>query len=98
MKIARDLALLTSIMMAASAATAADDSLPSLSVTGYGTLGIARTSTDDGQLVYDGRPPNGAGKSWNAGVDSRFGLQLSSQITQSFSATGRSQESSATRF
>lgn len=75
------------VLLIPAAAWASDDTLPSFSVSGFGTLGVVKTNTDDAQFRYDARQPNGANKSLNLGVDSQLGVQFSSNLTRDLSAT-----------
>jgi hypothetical protein len=75
------LALLSSASLALPAF--ADDA-PRISVTGFGTVALTRSDTDEGEYI---RPNQAAGvkKSLRTGVDSNFGIQGSAQLTDRLS-------------
>lgn len=54
---------------------------PNISLHGFGTLGVTRTTTDDAQFVRDLSQPNGAGTQWNSTVDSLLGVQANVQFS-----------------
>ncbi|MGM0703355.1 MAG: porin [Pseudomonadota bacterium] len=56
---------------------------PSLSVNGFGTLGVVHSDEDQAAFVANIFAPRGAGhsSSWSAEVDSRLGLQLTADFT-----------------
>lgn len=54
-------------------------------VSGFGTLGMARTNTDDAQFVRDLYAPDGASQGWTGKVDSLLGVQANYQITERLS-------------
>jgi hypothetical protein len=49
----------------------------SVSLHGFGTLGLTRTDNDNAEFVRDLTQPAGAGKSWTAKIDSLMGIQAS---------------------
>lgn len=52
------------------------DTAPSrFTVNGFGTLGAARTSNPDAELLRDVSQPDGAGRQWSAKIDSILGVQ-----------------------
>ncbi|MCL2635031.1 MAG: hypothetical protein FWD50_00150 [Betaproteobacteria bacterium] len=53
---------------------------------GFGTLGMARTSTNDVEFVRDLSQPRGARKRWTGNVDSVLGLQANWRIHSEFEA------------
>lgn len=57
-------------------------------VSGYGTLGVVRTNTNEAEFASTVTAPNGAKSSWNAGVDSRLGVQAD-WIAGDWSATAQ---------
>lgn len=61
---------------------------PSLTLNGFGTLGIAHSDEDRAAYVSSIFAPRGAGHSsnWSAEVDSRLGLQLSAGLTPRLSS------------
>ncbi len=62
----------------------ADDALPAFALSGFGTLGATRTTSDEVSFVRDLAQPEGAGKRWDGRVDSMLGVQgnlkLNSQL------------------
>ncbi len=60
-------------------AVAAD--APQLTIQGFGTLGVARTSSNNAEFVRDLSQPSGAGTSWAGKVDSLVGLQANLRFT-----------------
>ena len=67
----------------------ADTSLPSVSLNGFGTIGVVHSDITDADFVADPFASSGAGFSgeWSAEVDSRLGLQTTLAATSSLSAT-----------
>lgn len=57
-------------------------------VSGFGTLGYARTNSDDTQFSRPNQV-QGAGTKWKNGVDSNLGLQATTQLSDKISATGQ---------
>ena len=57
-----------------------------LSLNGFGTFGLARTTTDDVEFVRDISQPRGVGKDWSALIDSVLGLQAAWRISPQFEA------------
>ncbi len=53
---------------------------------GFGTVGVARTNTNDVEFVRDLGQPRGAHKRWTGNVDSIFGLQANWRINSEFAA------------
>lgn len=76
------LAMLT-LAGGAVAQTAGDSSF---SFSGFGTLGVVKTSNDKGQYALYSQP-RGADKSASGEVDSKLGLQVSARANSMFSAT-----------
>jgi hypothetical protein len=68
------------------AATAHAD--PTFSFSGYGTLGIVHSDSNQADYQVDVFKPNGPGytRDWSADVDSRVGAQLSAVFSPAFSA------------
>lgn len=60
-----------------------------LTLTGFGTLGITSSNTDDAQFRTDLRQPRGAGKDIDFGVDSKIGLQADAKINDTFNVVGQ---------
>jgi len=72
------------LALAAGGAAAADDMF---SLSGFGTLGVVRTSTDDAQYALFGQV-RGADKTHPSGeVDSKLGVQLGAKFSPVFSGT-----------
>ncbi|GAB3264067.1 porin [Chitinimonas naiadis] len=65
----------------------ADDS--PISFSGFGTVGVVQTNTNDGQYRISARPPSGADKSASFDVDTKLGLQVSGKLSPSFSLTAQ---------
>lgn len=64
----------------AGAARADDDAF---SLRGFGTLGVARTTTDEARFVRDLSQPTGVATRWDGRVDSLFGLQANWRLAPS---------------
>jgi len=71
------------LALAAGGASAADSMF---SLSGFGTLGLVRTSTDDAQYALFGQT-RGADKDASAEVDSKLGVQLGAKFSPMFSGT-----------
>lgn len=56
------------------------------SVSGFATLGVVKTDSDDGHFVLTGQP-RGATKDASGEVDSKLGVQLGAKFNPMFSAT-----------
>ncbi|MDE2401406.1 MAG: hypothetical protein KGL90_07045 [Burkholderiales bacterium] len=80
------LAAMAACMSAAHAGYQSPDGKFSLS--GFGTLGVARNSTNDVDFNYIGQG-GGAGTSWNANPDSKLAVQGSYKFTPTISATAQ---------
>lgn len=85
-KTLRCLTPVAALLAAAAAvpAQAADDSVFSFS--GFATVGVAGTNTDDAHYVIPGQV-RGATKSFSGEVDSKLGLQLNGRFSPVFSGT-----------
>jgi len=59
---------------------------PSISLNGFGTLGMTRTDNENAQFVRDLSQPQGAGTQWDAKVDSLLGLQANVHFSASTEA------------
>jgi hypothetical protein len=61
---------------------------PVFSFDGFGTFGVVHSDEHDADFLGDGLTQRGAGhtSAWSAEVDSRFGLQLSADVTPRWSA------------
>ncbi|MCF8203722.1 MAG: OprO/OprP family phosphate-selective porin [Methylotenera sp.] len=71
------------LALAAGGASAADGMF---SLSGFGTLGLVRTSTDDAQFALFGQT-RGADKDASAEVDSKLGVQVGAKFSDVFSGT-----------
>lgn len=71
------------LALAAGGASAADSMF---SLSGFGTLGLVRTSTDDAQFALFGQV-RGADKDPSAEVDSKLGVQVGAKFNNVFSGT-----------
>ena len=79
---------LAPLALAALAATAqAQSDAPSMfSFSGFATLGLVGTNTNDAQYAINGQM-RGADKTWSGEVDSKLGLQGTAKFSSMFSAT-----------
>ncbi len=59
---------------------------PSVSLHGFGTLGMTRADTENAQFVRDLSQPQGAGTQWTAKVDSLLGIQANVHFSTSTEA------------
>lgn len=86
------LAAMFVLLLGASSVHAESDH-QSFSLSGFGTLGAARTTTRDVEFVRDLSQPEGASKRWDARVDSVLGVQanwrLAPEIEAVVQATSR---------
>jgi hypothetical protein len=60
-----------------------------LSLRGFGTLGVARSSSDQAEFVRDLSQPKGISNHWSARNDSVLGVQANWQATQSLELVGQ---------
>jgi len=60
-----------------------------LMLRGFGTLGIARSTTDQAQFVRDLSQPDGITDRWSAKIDSLFGLQANLQLAAPLEAVAQ---------
>ena len=79
---------LAPLALAALAATAQaqSDGNSMFTFSGFGTVGLAKTSTDEADFVISGQP-GGATKKWSADVDTKLGVQVGAKFSSMFSAT-----------
>jgi hypothetical protein len=68
----------SAIISVAMPAMADEDS--AFSLNGFGTFGLARTTTDNVEFVRDISQPRGVGQDWSAKIDSVLGLQAAWRI------------------
>lgn len=75
--------LLTSLLLSGGLSFTAQANTPSLSLHGFGTLGMVYSSEDNADYVSHRMVPKGAGHSteWSSQVDSRLGLQLTANLS-----------------
>lgn len=59
----------------------AGDQFPAFALSGFGTLGATRTSSNEVAFVRDLAQPEGAGKRWDGRVDSLLGVQANLQAS-----------------
>jgi hypothetical protein len=59
------------------------------SVRGFGTLGLTKTNTQDALYRADWRNAGGAGRNWDASVDSKLGLQADWEINDAIMLTAQ---------
>lgn len=71
------------LMLTCGLPLAAQANAPSLSLNGFGTLGVVHSDEDQADFVASMLMPRGAGHTsdWSAEVDSRLGLQLTANLT-----------------
>ena len=62
------------------------DDARAFSVQGFGTLGAARTTSNDVEFVRDLSQPTGIGNEWSAKVDSVLGVQAAWRVAPEFEA------------
>jgi hypothetical protein len=83
---------LSSLALAVCALAAqAQDAAPADSVfsfSGFGTVGVVGSNTDEARYVISGQP-NGATKSWSGNVDTKLGVQVNAKLNKMFSATAQ---------
>lgn len=72
------------LALLASPALALDET--AFSISGFGTLGMTRTTSDQAQYVRELSQPGGARKAWDGRVDSILGLQASWHLTPGLEA------------
>ena len=69
-------------------AWAQDTSLPSVTFSSYGTLGVIHSGEDNADYLVDAYQSNGAGRTreWSAAADTRLGVQMTAKFTPRLSA------------
>lgn len=77
---------LAPLALAAVAATSQAQDASMFSFSGFATLGLVGTNTNDAQYAVNGQM-RGADKTWSGEVDSKLGLQGSAKFNSMFSAT-----------
>lgn len=73
-------------LLALSSLAVASEDASAFSLNGFGTLGMARTTSDQVEFVRDLSQPSGVKKHWDGRNDSVFGLQGAWQINPRLSA------------
>lgn len=73
---------LVCVLAGASTHAQAFDDMSALTVHGFGTFGLARSSSDQVEFVRDLSQPGGAGRHWSAKIDSVFGLQANLRLSE----------------
>lgn len=82
--------LLLACFFVGMARAGADDMGSSLSLRGFGTVGLARSSSDDAEFVRDLSQPVGIkGGQWSGRIDSILGLQANWQATPEVELVGQ---------
>jgi hypothetical protein len=82
--------LLLACLFAGIARAGADDMGSSLSLRGFGTVGLARSSSDHAEFVRDLSQPVGIkGGNWSGRIDSILGLQANWQATPELELVGQ---------
>ncbi|MFY7864955.1 porin [Roseateles sp.] len=80
------LALAVLALSAQAQDTASAESIFSFS--GFSTLGVVGSNTDEARYVITGQP-KGATKSWSGDVDTKLGVQVNAKLNKMFSATAQ---------
>ena len=82
--------LLLACLFAGMARAGADESASSFSLRGFGTVGLARSSSDGAEFVRDLSQPVGIkGGQWSGRIDSILGLQANWQATPQLELVGQ---------
>jgi hypothetical protein len=71
-------------LLATVACAGETDSFPHLEWRGFGTLGLARSSSDQAAFVRDLSQADGSAGNWTANPDSLLGLQLNAHFNEQF--------------
>ncbi|WP_310493720.1 porin [Dechloromonas sp.] len=82
----RSLLVLAGSVFLAVAPPVLAESDSAFSLNGFGTFGLARTTTDNVEFVRDISQPRGVGKDWSALIDSVLGVQGAWHISPQFEA------------
>lgn len=67
-------------------AQAQSESPSMFTISGFGTVGMVKTSTNDADFVISGQP-SGATKKWSSDVDTKLGVQVGAKFSDMFSGT-----------
>lgn len=62
---------------------------PAVESSGFATLGLARSSSDQAEFVRDLSQPGGIGRRWSAKIDSVVGLQSNVHVSRTLEAVGQ---------
>ena len=82
--------LLVSILLLCMSAARAESEAAGFSLRGFGTLGLARSSSDQAEFVRDLSQPVGIkGGQWSGRIDSIFGIQASWRATAELELVGQ---------
>jgi Gram-negative porin len=84
----KSLQLLPLAAVLASLGAQAQSADSAFSFSGFATIGVAGSNTDDAQYVVPGQV-RGADKSWSGEVDSKLGLQATYRLNSMFSGTAQ---------
>ncbi|MCE1229565.1 MAG: hypothetical protein LWX11_08785 [Firmicutes bacterium] len=76
-------------LAAFSLALSAQDGDSRWKVGGFGTLGLAWSSTRDAEFIREPSQPRGTARRFDPNTDSRLGLQLNVRLSEHFSAVGQ---------
>ncbi len=80
-----------SLLLLAPGATHALDLLDGrLALNGFGTLGVARSTDSDAEFIRDISQQDGTAGDWDGDVDSRLGVQLRANLTETLDAVVQS--------
>lgn len=60
-----------------------------LTLRGFGTLGVARTNSDQAEFVRDLSQPDGVTNHWSGKIDSLVGIQANFQVTEKLDAVAQ---------
>ena len=74
------------LILAMLTVSAAAETASPFSLQGFGTLGLARTTSDEVEYVRDLSQPSGIRRDWDGRLDSVLGLQATWQISPQLSA------------
>lgn len=81
------IAVLSIALIPTQAIAQSEDSGFKWKFSGFGSLGMARSDTDEVEYLRDFSQPVGVKRKWNGRLDSRLGIQLTSQMGEHFSAS-----------
>ncbi|HJW31843.1 MAG TPA: hypothetical protein VJ505_00620 [Holophagaceae bacterium] len=81
--------LRTGGLLLLSGVASAQETAPAFALRGFGTLGVARSDTDQAEFIRDVSQPKGAKRSPDLGVDSRVGVQGNYRFNESWEAVAQ---------